>query len=220
MTGEETPESRPDSRISQSADEDDTNSFHDVDENDDTTSTNGDPAQPSDEIAASEEPHLASNEKEEVKVEAGESQSPPPDHLNPTDPTSTSTAMSSTTSLHLAHDDPTVTTLDELVASLRGQITDLTSQVTSLNGKLVKSYTTRGDLEDNLHDTQEVERQLRTRVKDLEADKEKWTKEIEQGGWVERVRLSFLSSQSSHASTHLNCHFPTARITFKEKCRG
>ncbi|KPV74956.1 uncharacterized protein RHOBADRAFT_2766, partial [Rhodotorula graminis WP1] len=52
---------------------------------------------------------------------------------------------------------------DELVAFLRGQITDLTGQVTSLNSKLVKSYTTRGELEDDLHDNEEAVRGLRQR---------------------------------------------------------
>ncbi|GAA5992601.1 hypothetical protein JCM5350_003667 [Sporobolomyces pararoseus] len=184
MAGEEEtpPASRPDSRVSQSADEDDSNSFHDVDE----STNNNDNESPAPETTS--QPADEKEEREGLKEEEKEPSSPPPDHsLLPPSTTApvSSTAMSSSTSLHLEQDPPAATT-DELVAFLRGQITDLTSQVTSLNGKLVKSYTTRGDLEDTLHDTQEVERQLRKRVKDLEADKEKWTKEIEQGGWVER----------------------------------
>lgn len=185
MAGEEEtpPASRPDSRVSQSADEDDSNSFHDVDE----STNNNDNESPAPETTS--QPADEKEEREEPKEAEKEPSSPPPDHsLLPPSTTApvSSTAMSSSTSLHLEQDPPAATT-DELVAFLRGQITDLTSQVTSLNGKLVKSYTTRGDLEDTLHDTQEMERQLRKRVKDLEADKEKWTKEIEQGGWVERV---------------------------------
>jgi hypothetical protein len=185
--------SRPESRVSQSADEDDSNSFHDVDE---TNNDNDNSSPPS--PTHSSPDHVADNDKKEdeeklEKEKEGEPASdspPPPDQLDPPPATVSSTAMSSTTSLHLAQQDalPSTATTDELVAFLRGQITDLTSQVTSLNGKLVKSYTTRGDLEDTLHDTQEMERQLKKRVKDLETDKEKWTKEIEQGGWVERVR--------------------------------
>lgn len=106
----------------------------------------------------------------------------------------------STSSLNLPLKDPnlslepTAASNEELVAILRAQITDLASQVTSLNSKLVKSYTTRGELEDELHEKQEQERAMRKRVADLEKDKEKWEKEIEAGGWVEKVRLAFYSS--------------------------
>ncbi|GAA5833406.1 hypothetical protein JCM9279_001514 [Rhodotorula babjevae] len=83
-------------------------------------------------------------------------------------------------------EEPDASSPDELVAFLRGQITDLTGQVTSLNSKLVKSYTTRGELEDDLHDNEEAVRGLRQRVAQLEQDKVKWDKEIEAGGWVEK----------------------------------
>ncbi|GAA5854235.1 hypothetical protein JCM8547_001748 [Rhodosporidiobolus lusitaniae] len=98
----------------------------------------------------------------------------------------------STSSLNLPLHDPTPTldlpsaTNDELLAALRTQITDLASQVTSLNSKLVKSYTTRGELEDDLHDKQEQEQLLRRRVAELEKDKQRWEAEIEAGGWVEK----------------------------------
>lgn len=84
--------------------------------------------------------------------------------------------------------DPDVSSVDELVAMLRGQITDLAGQVTSLNSKLVKSYTQRGEIEDDLHDTQEQEALLKMKVAELERERERWTKEIEAGGWVEKVR--------------------------------
>lgn len=74
-----------------------------------------------------------------------------------------------------------------LVASLRSQITDLSSQVTSLNSKLVSSYTRIGDLEDDLHDATDDVVRLRARVNQLEQERVKWEKEIEVGGWVERV---------------------------------
>ncbi|GAA6028353.1 hypothetical protein JCM8097_006990 [Rhodosporidiobolus ruineniae] len=101
----------------------------------------------------------------------------------------------STSSLHLPLSDPQPNldppsaSTDELVASLRGQITDLSSQVSSLNNKLVKSYTTRGELEDDLHDRIELQRRLTARVAELEADKQRWTKEIEAGGWVEKSNV-------------------------------
>ncbi|BGP48527.1 hypothetical protein JCM10450v2_004403 [Rhodotorula kratochvilovae] len=103
-----------------------------------------------------------------------------------------SAAVASTSSLHLPLKDPhpsldpEASSPDELVALLRGQITDLAGQVTSLNSKLVKSYTTRGELEDDLLDTQESVRSLRQRITQLEQDKAKWDKEIEAGGWVEK----------------------------------
>lgn len=84
--------------------------------------------------------------------------------------------------------DPDVSSVDELVAMLRGQITDLAGQVSSLNSKLVKSYTQRGEIEDDLHDTKEQEALLKMRVAELERDQARWTKEIEAGGWVEKVR--------------------------------
>ncbi|GAA5863266.1 hypothetical protein JCM3774_000835 [Rhodotorula dairenensis] len=82
--------------------------------------------------------------------------------------------------------DPDVSSVDELVAMLRGQITDLAGQVSSLNSKLVKSYTQRGEIEDDLHDTKEQEALLKMRVAELERDQARWTKEIEAGGWVEK----------------------------------
>lgn len=170
------PVSRPDSRVSQSElDEDE--SFVDVEESTTTTTT-------------------TKEEEQEDTI--------PSTHL---EPTSNSTAMSSQSSINLLKDpslqlDPPQATADELVAFLRGQITDLTSQVTSLNGKLVKSYTTRGDLEDNLHESKEMEMGLRRRVKELEVDKERWTKEIEQGGWVERVRLAVFLLRARIESTN------------------
>jgi hypothetical protein len=88
--------------------------------------------------------------------------------------------------------DPDVSSVDELVAMLRGQITDLAGQVTSLNSKLVKSYTQRGEIEDDLHDTQEQEALLKMKVAELERERERWTKEIEAGGWVEKVRARAL----------------------------
>lgn len=184
------PISRPESRVSQSqdGDEDDTASeFHDMDEPS-ATSTPALQEPTQNDIDTTQHDTL---DHTTTTVDPESSIAP---HLVPS---STATAMSSQSSLNLVRDpslqlDLPEASADELVAFLRGQITDLTSQVTSLNGKLVKSYTTRGDLEDNLHDIQEVEMQLKKRVKDLELDKERWTKEIEAGGWVERVSTKWL----------------------------
>jgi hypothetical protein len=74
-----------------------------------------------------------------------------------------------------------------LVASLRSEITDLTHQVTSLNTKLVSSYTRIGDLEDDLHERVGEETRARQKISALETDKSTWEQEISGGGWVERV---------------------------------
>ncbi|GAA5921772.1 hypothetical protein JCM3775_001813 [Rhodotorula graminis] len=114
------------------------------------------------------------------------SSSPPSSAAHPAPAASTSSLHLPRTDLHADLDEPDASSPDELVAFLRGQITDLTGQVTSLNSKLVKSYTTRGELEDDLHDNEEAVRGLRQRVAQLEQDKVKWDKEIEAGGWVEK----------------------------------
>lgn len=101
-----------------------------------------------------------------------------------------------------------------LVATLRSQITDLTSQVTSLNSKLVTSYTRIGDFEDDMHDAQEREAQLKAKIVALEKDKVTWEQEIERGGWVERVR--FASSLATGKTTADE----ECRITFKARCSG
>ncbi|GAA5975786.1 hypothetical protein JCM11641_005873 [Rhodosporidiobolus odoratus] len=115
---------------------------------------------------------------------------PPLDSQPPHHDITAPTASTSSLNLPLSHPqpilDPPGVANDELVASLRSQVTDLTSQVTSLNSKLVKSYTTRGELEDDLHDKEEAEQRLKRRVAELEVDKHRWEKEIEQGGWVEK----------------------------------
>ncbi|GAA5865852.1 hypothetical protein JCM1840_006272 [Sporobolomyces johnsonii] len=175
---------RSESSLSLNADDED--DFHDVD--DAGTPTPGSPTlePPKDEHDAAAEPA-----RPEVTETADSTLATP--HV--VDPASSpaATAMSSSTSLPLRDPDlrvdPPEATADELVAFLRGQITDLTSQVTGLNAKLVKSYTARGELEDDLHEKEEREKELRRRVGELEADKERWTKEIEQGGWVEKDHI-------------------------------
>ncbi|KAM0752425.1 hypothetical protein T439DRAFT_324515 [Meredithblackwellia eburnea MCA 4105] len=73
-----------------------------------------------------------------------------------------------------------------LVASLRSQITDLTSQVSSLNTKLVSSYTRIGDFEDDLHERHNEIKALKSQVTELQRSKDTWEREIEAGGWVEK----------------------------------
>jgi hypothetical protein len=131
-------------------------------------------------------------------------------------PTQNPTASSSSLNLPLSDPNPTLdlpsATPDQLLASLRSQVTDLASQVTGLNLKLVKSYTTRGELEDDLHDKEELSQRLLRRVAELEKDKQKWEREIEAGGWVEKVRFSgSLASYSFLTSSHPTPADPCSR---------
>lgn len=91
-----------------------------------------------------------------------------------------------------------------LLAALRAQVTDLSSQVGSLNTKLVRSYTRIGDLEDETADRAVNEKRLAAKVAELETDKRKWEAEIARGGWVERVRAGTQLSVYS-TRTDLRC---------------
>ncbi|GAA5910616.1 hypothetical protein JCM8208_007450 [Rhodotorula glutinis] len=133
--------------------------------------------------AAEPQPHAPAPP---VGTDLPSSSSPPSTTAHPPPAASTSSLHLPRTDSHVDLEEPAASSPDELVAFLRGQITDLTGQVTSLNSKLVKSYTTRGELEDDLHDNEEAVRGLRQRVAHLEQDKVKWDKEIEAGGWVEK----------------------------------
>lgn len=105
-----------------------------------------------------------------------------------------------------------------LVAALRSQITDLTSQVTSLNSKLVRSYTSIGDLEDEVHERKEGERRAKAKAVELEQDKQRWEREIERGGWIERVS-PFVASQAT-AEQELTPILPLYRTTSRARCNA
>jgi Rab guanine nucleotide exchange factor SEC2 len=55
-----------------------------------------------------------------------------------------------------------------LVNSLRAQLSELGTQVTQLNSKLVSSYNRISDLEDDLHESKDSLTQANSRLKDLE----------------------------------------------------
>lgn len=59
----------------------------------------------------------------------------------------------------------------ELVTALRTQITDLITQVTQLNSKLVSSYDRVSDLEDSLHAHSQQVRSSSTRISQLELER-------------------------------------------------
>lgn len=76
---------------------------------------------------------------------------------------------------------------DEELSALKNQIAELTSQVTSLNGKLVQSYNRVGGLEDDIHGRSMEAKALQTKVEKLEAERKTWEERYEGGLLVEKV---------------------------------
>lgn len=77
---------------------------------------------------------------------------------------------------------------DDELARLKSQISELTSQVTSLNGKLVQSYNRVGGLEDDIHGRSIEVKDLQSKVEKLEAERRTWEERYEGGLLVEKVR--------------------------------
>ena len=75
----------------------------------------------------------------------------------------------------------------ELQEMLRAQITDLSSQVTSLNAKLVSTFGRIGDLEDELHQSETSRSSLQKRVERLDTERKNWEDRVEGGLLVEKV---------------------------------
>lgn len=84
--------------------------------------------------------------------------------------------------IHTPSDDPQTL----LITTLRSQISDLYTQVTQLNGKLVQSYDRVSDLEDSLHSTSTSLRSATTKVSELEAEKNAHLSALNTGVLVER----------------------------------
>lgn len=81
-----------------------------------------------------------------------------------------------------------------VIASLRGQLNELFTQVTQLNGKLVKSYDRISDLEDTLHDTSSALRTTTLKVSQLELERTQHLSDLSAGLLVEK----------SHVTSELN----------------
>ncbi|THV00716.1 hypothetical protein K435DRAFT_854495 [Dendrothele bispora CBS 962.96] len=77
-----------------------------------------------------------------------------------------------------------------LIASLRSQIQDLFSQVTQLNGKLVKSYDRVSDLEDDLHVASANLRQSSLKVSQLELERTQHLSALNTGLLVEKSQVT------------------------------
>ncbi|KAJ7060962.1 proline-rich protein [Mycena amicta] len=77
-----------------------------------------------------------------------------------------------------------------LISTLRSQIQDLFSQVTQLNGKLVKSYDRVSDLEDDLHVASAQARQSTLKISQLELERTQHLSALNTGLLVEKSQVT------------------------------
>ncbi|KAF8162482.1 hypothetical protein K438DRAFT_298941 [Mycena galopus ATCC 62051] len=77
-----------------------------------------------------------------------------------------------------------------VITSLRAQIQDLFSQVTQLNGKLVKSYDRVSDLEDDLHMSSAQARQSSLKISQLELERTQHLSALNTGLLVEKSHVT------------------------------
>ncbi|KAJ6582960.1 proline-rich protein [Mycena vulgaris] len=77
-----------------------------------------------------------------------------------------------------------------VITSLRSQIQDLFSQVTQLNGKLVKSYDRVSDLEDDLHMASAHARQSSLKISQLELERTQHLSALNTGLLVEKSHVT------------------------------
>ncbi|KAF9467782.1 hypothetical protein BDZ94DRAFT_1304979 [Collybia nuda] len=77
-----------------------------------------------------------------------------------------------------------------VIASLRSQIQDLFSQVTQLNGKLVKSYDRVSDLEDELHVASSNLRSSSLKISQLELERTQHLSALNTGLLVEKTHVT------------------------------
>ncbi|KAJ7634542.1 proline-rich protein [Roridomyces roridus] len=77
-----------------------------------------------------------------------------------------------------------------VISSLRAQIQDLFSQVTQLNGKLVKSYDRVSDLEDDVHVASQQARQSTLKISQLELERTQHLSALNTGLLVEKSHVT------------------------------
>jgi Rab guanine nucleotide exchange factor SEC2 len=87
------------------------------------------------------------------------------------------------------HDPDSQDAQTQLISSLRSQITDLFSQVTQLNSKLVTSYDRVSDLEDELHMRSSNLRQSSLKISQLELERTQHLSALNTGLLVEREQV-------------------------------
>lgn len=102
----------------------------------------------------------------------------------------TSPTTSDDTNLKRTRHGSDVNAQDMVIASLRSQVDDLFSQVTQLNGKLVKSYDRVSDLEDNLHVAETGARIFTHKITELEAERTQHLAALNTGLLVERQHVT------------------------------
>ncbi|KAH7887024.1 hypothetical protein F5I97DRAFT_1967068 [Phlebopus sp. FC_14] len=78
----------------------------------------------------------------------------------------------------------------QVIASLRSQVTDLFSQVTQLNSKLVASYDRVSNLEDQLHDTSASLRNASITISSLELERSHHLAALNTGLLVEKAHVT------------------------------
>ncbi|KAJ7099980.1 proline-rich protein [Mycena belliarum] len=89
------------------------------------------------------------------------------------------------------HQSPSEGDAQEMViTSLRAQIQDLFSQVSQLNGKLVKSYDRVSDLEDDLHMSSAQARQASLKISQLELERTQHLSALNTGLLVEKSHVT------------------------------
>ncbi|KAI0049234.1 hypothetical protein FA95DRAFT_1604614 [Auriscalpium vulgare] len=77
-----------------------------------------------------------------------------------------------------------------VISSLRSQVADLISQVTALNGKLVKSYDRVSDLEDEIHVSSQSLRTSSVKVSQLELERTQHLAALDTGLLVEKEQVT------------------------------
>lgn len=78
----------------------------------------------------------------------------------------------------------------QVIVSLRTQIQDLISQVTQLNGKLVKSYDRVSDVEDELHIASSSARYNSLKISELEIERAQHLAALNTGLYVEKAHVT------------------------------
>jgi len=96
--------------------------------------------------------------------------------------------------VHIQVPEPT-----EREKALHSQVSELQSQLASLNSKLVGSFQRVGDLEDQLEHDKEMTLGLRNKVNELETLKSNWERKMEGGLLVEKVCKRFTSGYKALA---------------------
>lgn len=90
----------------------------------------------------------------------------------------------------------------QIIASLRSQVTDLFSQVTQLNGKLVKSYERVSDLEDQLHVSESSLRNASITISSLELERTHHLAALNTGLLVEKEHVTTELNRLMERATH------------------